>query len=228
MAAVVRGIAAMKAVFRNFFSALSNGAYLLLLIYAAAYPLMMAARYGRAVELGPWLDLSPTLCWRGEIWRLVSYGFVANGIIDWAVGLLWMVILVGVLGRNWSSRELWTYCLITILAGGLVIVIVTPGRQTGVVGNAALIFGLLAAWYHLNGRERIVVPGIGGIKVRQAVVIIAIIEGLIAFICLGWLVTLAMMIGGGAGWLYLCWRGKHASRPGSRLTRSNSPGRLEL
>jgi membrane associated rhomboid family serine protease len=210
----------MKAVFRNFFSALSNGAYLLLLLYAAVYPLAMAAHYARVAEVGPWLDLSPALCWRGEIWRLVTYAFIPNGIVDWAVGLLWMVILVGVLGRNWSSRELWTYSLITILAGALVIVVVTPGRQTGVVGNAALIFGMLAAWYQLNGGERIIVPGIGGMKVRQAVVIIAIIEGLISFVCLGWLVTLAMMIGGGAGWGYVYWRKQG-------LRGSSQPGKWE-
>ncbi len=206
----------MKAVFRNYFSALSNGAYLLLLLSAAVYPLAMAAHFARLFELGPWLDLSPALCWRGEIWRLVTYAFIPNGIIDWAAGLLWMVILVGVLGRNWSSRELWTYCLLTILAGALVVVVVTPGRQTGIVGNAALIFGLLAAWYQLNGRERVVVPWIGGVTVRRAVVVVAIIEGLISFVCLGWLVTLAMMCGGGAGCGYLRWRGKPVLKGGSR------------
>jgi membrane associated rhomboid family serine protease len=216
----------MKAVFRNHFSALSNGAYLLLLLYAATYPLAMAAHYARVFELEPWLDLSPALCWRGEIWRLVTYAFVPNGIVDWAVSLLWMVILAGVWGRNRSGRELWTYSLVTILAGALVIVIVTPGRQNGVVGNGALIFGWLAAWYQLNGRERVIVPGIGRIMVRQAVVVLAAIEALISFVCLGWLVTLAMMCGGGAGWCYLCWYSKQALKGSSRPGGSERVHRL--
>jgi membrane associated rhomboid family serine protease len=218
----------MKAAFRNHCSALSNGAYLLLLLYAATYPLVLAAHYARLFELGPWLDLSPALCWRGEIWRLVTYAFVPNGIVDWAVSLLWMAILVGVLGRNWSSRELWTYSLVTILTGALVIVIVMPGRQNGVVGNAALIFGLLAAWYQLNGREQIILPGVGRMTVRQGVIILAIVEIIISFFCLGWLVTLAMMCGGGAGWLYLRMRGKHALNRRGRPAYSDRVNRLEL
>jgi membrane associated rhomboid family serine protease len=198
----------MKAVFRNYFSSLSNGAYLLLLIYAAAYPLLMAAHYARVAELGPWLDLSPALCWHGEIWRLLTYAFVPGGLIDWMVSLLWLAILAGALGRNWPSRELWTYGLISIVAGALVLVVVTPGRQKGVVGSAALIFGLLAAWQEMNGRERILVPGFGRMRVRQVVLVIAIIEALISYFWSGWLVMLAMICGGGAGWCYLRWHRK--------------------
>jgi membrane associated rhomboid family serine protease len=225
VAAVVWRFTLMKAGFREFLS-LSNGGYLLLLVYAAVYPMVMAAHYARAFELGVWLDLSPALCWRGEIWRLVTYAFVPSGIVDWAVSLFWIVILLGVLGRNWSSRELWTYSLVAVLTGALVIVIVTPGRQNGVVGNAALVFGFLAAWYQLAGGERIVLPGIGRIKVLQAVSVIAIIEALICFVLRGWLVTLAMLCGGGAGWAYLRWRGKPARKWGKGLVPQERNTRL--
>jgi membrane associated rhomboid family serine protease len=219
----------MKAVFRNFFSALSNGAYLLLLLYAVGYPLAMAGRYAGAFELYQWLDLSPPLIWRGEIWRLATYAFLPNGIVDWAVSLFWMATVVGVLGRKWSTREIWTYSLITIMAGALVLAIALPGRRKGVVvGNAALVFGLLAAWYRLNGRERFVMLGIGEMPVRQAVVIIAIIQLLISFLCLGWFVTIAMICGGGAGWLYLCLRDKRALNRRSGSVNTERIPRLEL
>ena len=216
----------MKAVFRNYFSALSNGAYLLLLLYAAAYPLVTAAHYARFIELGPWLDLSPALCWRGEIWRLVTYAFIPNGVIDWVVSLLWLTVLVGVLGRRWSSRELWTCGLIPILAGALVIVVLMSGRQKGIVGNAALVFGLLPAWYELNGRERITIPGIGGVRVRQAVLVMAMIEVLLSYLWLGWLATLAMMCGGGAGWGYLRWRRRQLLKDSARLGERERVRRL--
>jgi membrane associated rhomboid family serine protease len=218
----------MKAVFRNFLSALPNGAYLLLLLYAVGFPLVMAGHYARAFELDQWLDLSPALVWRGEIWRLVSYAFLPNGVIDWVVSLFWMATLVAVLGRNWSTRELWTFSLIAIVAGALVVVVLRPGMQMGVVGNGALIFGLLAAWYRLYGRERIVMLGIGEMSVRQAAVIIALIEALVSFFCIGWFATLAMMCGGGAGWLYLALRGKHALNRRSRSVDSQRIARLEL
>jgi membrane associated rhomboid family serine protease len=218
----------MKAVFRNFLSTLPNGAYLLLLLYALAFPLVMAGSYAGAFELYPWMDLSPALVWHGEIWRLVSYAFLPNGVIDWVVSLFWMATLVAVLGRNWSARDLWTYSLLAIIAGALVVVVVKPGMQMGVVGNGALIFGLLAAWYRLYGRERIIMLGIGEMSVRQAAVIIALIEVLISFFCLGWFATLAMMCGGGAGALYLFLSGKHALNRRSRSVDSERIARLEL
>jgi membrane associated rhomboid family serine protease len=218
----------MKTVFRNFSSTLSNGAYLLLLLYAVGFPLAMAGHYARVFELYQWLDLSPALVWRGEIWRLVTYAFLPNGIIDWVISLFWMATLVGVLGRNWSTREIWAYSLITIVIGALVVAMVLPSRQDGVVGNAALIFGLLAAWYRLYGRERIILLGIGEMSVRQAALIVAIIEVLVSWFCLGWFVTLTMMCGGGAGWLYLFLRGKHALNRRSRTADSERIARLEL
>jgi hypothetical protein len=80
---------------------------------------------------------------------------------------------------------------------------------------------LLAAWFKLNGRETIILPGVGRMAVRKAVAIVAVIEALICLVWLGWLVTLAMLCGGGAGWCYLVWRSKQA------LKYSNRPGERE-
>ena len=131
-------------------------------------------------------------------------------------------------GRNWSSAELWSYCLLATVFGALVVVAVNPPLQNPIVGNGAMIFALLAAWYRLYGRERLIMLGLGEMSVRQAVIIITLIEVLVSWYCLGWFVTLAMMSGGVAGWFYLFLRGKHAMNRRSQVVDSERMARLEL
>jgi hypothetical protein len=100
--------------------------------------------------------------------------------------------------------------------------------QWSVVGNGAMIFALLAAWYRLYGRERLILLGIGEMSVRQAAILVALVEILISWFCLGWFVTLAMMSGGVVGWLYLLLRGKHALNRRSQVVDSERIARLEL
>ncbi len=218
----------MKTVFHQFFSALPLGARVLVFLYALGFPLALVGKYARAFALEDWLALSPPLVWHGELWSLVTYAFLPNGIVDWVISLFWLATLVAVVGRNWSGRELWTYCLLATGTGALVVAAIKPGMRDIVVGNGAMIFALLAAWYRLYGRERLVLLGIGEMSVRQAAVLVAIIEFLVSFFCLGWFVTLAMMSGGLAGWLYLCIRGKTALNRRSQVVDSERMARLEL
>jgi membrane associated rhomboid family serine protease len=218
----------MKAVFRKFFSSLPFGARLLVLLYALGFPLVLAGHYTHTVELGDWLALWPPLVLKGEVWCALTYAFLPNGPVDWAVSLFWLATLVSIIGRNWSGRELWSYCLLATVTGALLVVVFKPGMQDPVVGNGAMIFALLAAWYRLYGHERLVLLGIGEMSVRQAAILVALVEVLISWFCLGWFVTLAMMSGGVVGWLYLLLRGKHALNRRSQVMDSQRIARLEL
>jgi membrane associated rhomboid family serine protease len=218
----------MKTLFNRFFSSLPVGSRLLVLLFALGFPLAMVGQHTRAFALAEWVDMSPALFWHGEVWRAVSYAFLANGVVDWVVSLFWLATLVSVLGRNWSGRELWVFCLVPTLTGALLLAVVRPGMQDGVVGNSAMIFGLLAAWYRLYGRERLILLGIGELSVRQAAILVAFIELLITGFGLGWLVTAIMLCGGAAGWLYLVLRSKHALSRRSQTVDSERIARLEL
>ncbi len=68
----------------------------------------------------------------------------------------------------------------------------------------------------------------GEISVRQATVLIAVIEVLITFFGFGWQITLAMMSGGVVGWLYLFIRHKTALNRRSQVVESERFVRLEL
>ena len=91
-----------------------------------------------------------------------------------------------------------------------------------------MIFALLAAWYRLYGHERLLLLGIGEISVRQAVTLVALVDVLISWFCLGWLSTVAMISGGVVGWLYLFFRGKHNLNRRSQVVDSDRIALLEL
>jgi membrane associated rhomboid family serine protease len=218
----------MKTVFQKFFSSLPLGARLLVLCYALGFPLALILEHTHVVELADWWALWPPWVRRGEVWYVVTYAFLPNGIVDWIVSLFWLATLVAVIGRNWSSVELWGYCLMATVFGALVVVAVNPPLPGPIVGNGAMIFALLAAWYRLYGRERLIMLGIGEMSVRQAAIIVAVIEVLVSWYCLGWFVTLAMMSGGVVGWFYLFLRGKQAMNRRSQVVDSERIARLEL
>ena len=216
----------MKNVFSNFFSSLPFGSRLLVLAYVVGFAAWLAA-YIHLFNVYPWFALTPALVWKGQVWRVVTYAFLPGGVVDWVVSLFWLATLVSILGKRWSARELWGYCLLAAVAGALPIVLMKG--NIALVGNSAIIFALLAAWYRIYGRERLILLGIGEVSVRQAVILIAIIDALIIFFsCGGFIVLPSMLCGGVAGWLYLSLRWKLMLRKGSQPTDSQRIARLEL
>ena len=218
----------MKAIFRNSFLALTAGPRLLLVLFALGFPLAMAGHYTHTFELYSWLAFSPGLVWKGQLWRLLTYAFLPGGIVDWVVSLFWLATLVCVLVRNWSGRELWIYCLLTALVPSVLLTLLRQPSGCVIAGNGAVILGLLAVWSRLYGRERIILLGLGEFSVRQAAVIVALIEVLILWFCLGWLISLAMIFGGATGWVYLFLRDTRAMRRRGQVLDSARIARLEL
>jgi len=218
----------MKNLLQNIFWSQSPGARLILLAYVLGFPLALVGHYTHTFDLYGWLGLVAALVWKGQAWRVVTYAFLAGGWIDWVVSSFWLVTLISVLGRNWTSRGIWGYCLLGTLAGALPVVLFKPGMECGVAGNAGMIFALLTAWDWFYRRERLILLGVGEISVRQAAVLIAVINSLILFFCNGWFLMLAMWCGGVAGWLWLAMRAKLFMGKTAQQIRSERVARLEL
>jgi membrane associated rhomboid family serine protease len=219
----------MKNGLRNFVSSMPLGTRLFLLAYALGYPLALAGHYTHTFELNDRLPLCPALIWKGQVWRVVSYVFLPGGTVDWVVSLFWLATLLSVLGRNWSARGFWGYCLLAALAGALPVVLLKPGWQGWFAGSSAVTFGLLVAWDRLYRRERLILLGIGEISVRQAAILIAVIDALILlFSCGGWFFMMAMMCGGVAGWVYFVIRHKLLFGKSGQPIESERIARLEL
>lgn len=218
----------MKKWFTNYFSTMPAGTRLLLLVYALGFPLALLGHYTRTFELYAWLGLSPAHVWQGQIWRMFTYGLLAAGPVDWAVSLFWLATLLAVVGRNWSALGFWAYCALGIVAGALPIVVFRPGMEASLAGGAAMIFALLVAWDWFYRSERLVLLGIGELSVRQAAILIAVINSIILFFAFGWFFTLAMWCGGVAGWLYVVVRYKLILGKTGQQVRSERMARLEL
>jgi membrane associated rhomboid family serine protease len=218
----------MKNLFRNYLSSLPWGLRLFVLIFALGFPVAWLGLRARLFDVYSWLALVPALVWKGQVWRVVTYAFLPTGPLDWVISFFWLATLVAVLGRNWSARAFWGYCLLGALAGGLFILLFKPAMEHGVVGEGAIIFALLVAWDWMYRNERLILLGIGEISVRQAAILIAVINSLILFFCAGWFLMLAMWCGGLAGGVWLVVRTKWLLGKPPQQIRSERVARLEL
>jgi len=219
----------MKNVFINFFRSLPLGPRLMVLIYAVAFPIGYAGHATHTFDFYPWLGLCPASVWKGQVWRLLSYGLLPARVADWLIGTFWLATLASILGRNWTSLAFWGYCLLGAVGGAAPIVLLRPGADIIVAGNFAIIFALLVAWDRYYKNERLLLLAVGELSVRQAAVLIAVINLLIAyFSCGGWLLALSMVCGGVVGWIYLAVSQKRVMSLGSQVEESKRISRLEL
>jgi len=217
----------MKRVLQTFLFSLNLGPRLLLLAFALGFPVAMAGHYTHSFECYPWLTFSPGLVWKGQVWRLLTYAFLPIGFLDWLISLFWLATLVCVLARHWTGRDLWIYCMLSALASSVSLTLLKqPHFEIG--GNGAMILALTAAWVRLYGHERIILLGFGEMSVRQAALVVAIVEVLILFFSFGMIVTLAMVGGGLTGWCYLFLRGNHGMNRRGQILGSERIARLEI
>ncbi len=214
---------------KNIF-ALPKVMLLFLGIYALSFPaIWIEAHLTGQSQLVKWLGLSPALVWKGQVWRVLTYATLDGGILGWAVFLFWLATLTSILARDWSSKSYWAFCLFAAFAGSLPFILFEPQADRPVVGVTAVIFALLVAWDRNYRRERILMLGLGEVSVRQAAIVIAVINAMVTFFsCGGWPATLSMACGGGAGWIYLALGQRRVMSRHSRVAESERIARLEL
>ena len=214
---------------KNIF-ALPKGMLVFLSLYALSFPVLwLEVQITHHSALVEWLGLSPALVWKGQVWRVMSYAFLAGGILGWAINLFWFATLISMLRNDWSSLSFWIYCLVAAIGGALPIILIKPHADVPVLTAGALIFALLVAWDRFYRRERIIMLGLGEVSVRQAAIFVAALNAVICyFSCGGWLFTFSMMCGGVAGWLWLALGQRRVMNRGSRVVESERVARLEL
>jgi rhomboid protease GluP len=99
-------------------------------------------------QLANW---SPAILEGGEVHRLLSYGFLQIGFTHLLVNLLFLAYVGWNLERGLGRRNLLTIFLFSIFCGGLLSLLMSPGRPS--LGSSGGDFGLLAAavvfgWKH--------------------------------------------------------------------------------
>ena len=221
----------MKRFLTNLIGSMPLGPRLLIIIYALTLPLALISLVPGLQPLASILDfatLNPNAIWHGQVWRLITYALMPAGIMDWAISLFWLITLVNVVGRNFSSVGFWGYCSLCAAAGALPFVFLMPKADVPVATCAAIIFGLLVAWERLYRHERIILLGFGEVSVRAAAIVVGLINVLVIFFCVGWLLTLSLLCGGLAGWLFFLATHRSVLSRRSRVVESDRMARLEL
>jgi membrane associated rhomboid family serine protease len=210
--------------------ALPKGMLLFLGIYAASFPLIYLEikLTGRSM-IADWLGLVPALLWKGQVWRLMTYALLAGSVVAWAVNLFWFATFISILRNDWSSLKFWTYYLVAAIGGALPLILIVPRAPVLFLSAGGPVLALVVAWDRFYRHERVVMLGLGEVSVRQAAVFIAVLNLVICFFsCGGWLLTLSMLCGGVAGWLWLAIGQKRVMSRGSKVVESERVARLEL
>ena len=218
----------MRDFLRRAWVALTPGVRSLLLVFSAAYVATILGRVSGWFDVHFWLALDPHRFSPATFWQLVSYAYVPAGLLDFAMNGLVVAWSGRLLERVWSRGELLAYSLVCSAATGLVGVLLLRDVAVVLVGATGMSFGLLAACAALSGHERAGFPGVGEIRLRTLVLVVAAMATLTMASSVGWRVTLALLSGGLGGWLYLGGRSL-AARPDRTLMRRDDRARkLEL
>jgi membrane associated rhomboid family serine protease len=219
----------MKRLFQNFFASVPLATRIFLFLFMLSFPVAWIGHRLHLFELYDSLALNPALVWKGQVWRVFTYAFLPYGPVDWMVSSFWLATLVSLLGRNWSGLGFWTYNLLAALSGATWFLLLAPHLPGQVVGAGAMIFALLIAWDRIYKNERLLLLGIGEVSVRQAVILVAIIDSVIMFFCCGgWFYMVGMWCGGAFGAAYFLVRGKRIMRGEGQALNSERIARLEL
>ncbi len=218
----------MQHAYRKFLFPLKTGTRLLVLIFTLLYVTAFIGAVTKSFDLVDWLGLRSTSVWHGELWRVVTYAFLAPTLLVFVINGILLITLCAFLERVWSSKELWLYCFISAAGAGLAKVLVTPSDPVLMVASVSLIFGLLVAWARLYGHEQVWFMGLWEMNVRTAAWVFGIVNVIIIFPCAGFVNTLILLCGGVAGWLYLVLRVRTVLAQQSQTVGSVRMGRLEL
>src|ERR1035441_7547424 len=218
----------MRLIWHRFLQSLTPGVRTALIVLAAAYLAQIVGLWSSAYNLSAWLALSGPGFWHGRVWSLITFILAPAGIL----GLLFNGMMIACLGplieRAWSRGELWSYCLITATGAGLAKVVLQPSNPALLIGAAPMVFGLLAAWARLYGREEIKLGLIWQTTARRAALLLGAITFLLMAISAGLVVAMVTLSGGLVGWIYLSLRWKVNLARGSRTMTSERMSRLEL
>jgi membrane associated rhomboid family serine protease len=218
----------MRLIWHRFLQSLTPGVRTALIVLAAAYLAQIVGLWSSAYNLSAWLALSGPGFWHGRVWSLITFILAPAGILDLLFNGMMIACLGPLIERAWSRGELWSYCLITATGAGLAKVVLQPSNPALLIGAAPMVFGLLAAWARLYGREEIKLGLIWQTTARRAALLLGAITFLLMAISAGLVVAMVTLSGGLVGWIYLSLRWKVNLARGSRTMTSERMSRLEL
>jgi membrane associated rhomboid family serine protease len=213
---------------RKFWNSLPPGVkgalILLVTLFAAQFILGLMS-----VRLESSLGLNSMDLWQGHFWRLFTYPLVSSSLLSFFFNGLAFICLAPRLEQSWRQVELWSYCFICAVVAGLVKVAIQPHASYYLTDLTPVIYGLLAAWLKLYGKEEVNFMGIVMVNVKQMVLLVTVISVVFSLLSGARLIDVFIPICGGLGGFgYLCVRWRKNLNTPSHESTSERINRLEL
>ena len=207
---------------------LTPGVRVLLVVLTVSYLVAVIGSVLRVYDLYRWLALDPSAVWKGCVWQIFTYPLLPEGLMNFIFNMIAIVWLSRQLERDWSQKELWSYCLLAATGAGVAKILLSSWNGSPLAGTAGIVFGMLAAWLRLFGHEKVVFWSVWETTILQAGLLMTSIGLLLMLFTAGWVDTLVMFCGGLTGWLYLSVRWKLNREQPGQIAESQRIRRLEL
>jgi membrane associated rhomboid family serine protease len=207
---------------------LTHGVRVLVVVLTVSYLVAVIGSVLQVYDLYRWLALAPAAFWKGCLWQVFTYPLLPEGLINFIFNTIAIVWLGRQLEREWSRRELWSYCLLTATGAGAAKILLSSWNGFPLVGTAGIVFGMLVAWLRLFGHKKVVFGSVWETTILRAGLLMIAVGLLLMLFTAGLIDTLVMFCGGLVGWLYLSLRWKLNREQPSQVAESGRIRRLEL
>lgn len=164
----------------------------------------------------------------GELWRIATYAWMPNRMLDWLTNGIALAILGSALEQRWSARTLWAYSGFVVAATGLTWSFVPLAEGTAWQGSAPLLFGLLLAAGRTGADQRIALTATLSVSLAVAALAFGALSAIATIASAGWTSALFALLGAGWGYAYLLVQSRRGEQRAQAATISRRINRLEL
>ncbi|MGO8698518.1 MAG: rhomboid family intramembrane serine protease [Limisphaerales bacterium] len=164
----------------------------------------------------------------GQVWRLVSYPWMPQNMLNFIINGVALGILGGALERRWSGRTLLSYSFVVVILVGATWAFLPFAGSGAWYGSGPLLFGLLVAWGRTCGDQGIYLGPVATLTAMTAALVFGGLSLLMTAMTAGWRSALFLALGAAWGLVYLWVRSRQGEGAASSSGASQRISRLEL
>lgn len=144
------------------------------LVYAST--LLFVVQLFAGGFLTRFLALVPAEVTQGELWRLVTYAFLHQGVFHWLFNMFMLWAVGASLESRWGTAFFARYIALCGVGAALCITAASPHAAFQVVGASGIVFGLLAAFAMVFPEATIYLYFMVPVKARHVAILFGLIE----------------------------------------------------
>ncbi len=146
----------------------------IILLNCAVFIIQLAAHSTRSFPVEAWFNLIPSRVFKGEVWRLLSYAFLHQGLLHIFINMMMLWMLGRDVEEVLGTRNFVVLYLLSGIAAGLCTALLSPYGI--VVGASGAVLGVVMAFGMLFPTRMVFVWFIFPVPAKILVFMIALIE----------------------------------------------------